>query len=93
MVRSRAAGKTPIILCPLDHALVSGSSQVSNTLISIWKLTEQVQQALHDKFVSLFPNLKTHKPSWVCEDENHHRLWTLQDKDAYFVINNVLGFF
>lgn len=57
-MRSRAAGKTPITLCPLDHAPVSGSSQVSNTLISIWKLTEQVQQALHGKCVSLFANLK-----------------------------------
>lgn len=43
----------------------------------------------HMANLSLFANFKTHKPSWVCEDENHHGSQTLQDKDAYFVINMV----
>lgn len=52
------------------------------------KLTEQVQHTLCAKSVSLFANLKTHKTSQVCGDENHHGLRNFQDKDAYFVINN-----
>lgn len=39
--------------------------------------------------LSLFTNFKTHKPSQVCEDQNHHGPRTLQDKDTYFVINVV----
>lgn len=39
--------------------------------------------------LSLLANFKTHKPSQVCEDENHHGSQTLQDKDAHFVINMV----
>lgn len=86
---TRAAGKTPTTLCPLDHAQVSGSNEVSNTPISIGKFTEEVWEASHGKSVSA--NFKTHKPSHICEDENQHGSWTLQDKDTYFVIN-VVGF-
>lgn len=50
---TRAAGKTPTILCPLDHAPASGSNQSSNTPISTGKFTEQVWEASHGKSVSV----------------------------------------
>lgn len=86
---TRAACKTPIPLCPLDYAPVSGSNQVSNNFH--WKIYRTGLTRPHMENLSLFANFKTHKPSQVCEDENYHGSRTLQDKDVYFVIN-VVGF-
>lgn len=76
---------------PLDHAPVSGSKS-QTPQVSLENLQNRSER-LHicEVNLPLFANFKTHKSSQVCEDENHHGPWILQDKDTYFVIN-VVGF-